>query len=56
MSVIGEIKDEQIRELEKRFTELKIENEDLKEKINQMSAALYTIREWTYIAYQSKKE
>lgn len=56
MSVIGEAKDEQIWDLEKRFTELKIENEELKKQINQMSAALYAIREWTYIAYQSKKE
>lgn len=38
MSVIGEIKDEEIWKLEKRFKRLEKENEELKEKINQMSA------------------
>lgn len=52
MSVIGEMKDEQIWKLEKKIKELESENKELKEKIDQMSAALYSIREWTYIAYQ----
>ena len=56
MSVIGEMKDEQILELEKKIKELEKENKELKEKINQMSAALYNIRQWTYIGFLSKKE
>lgn len=51
MSVIGEMKDEQIWALKKRIKELEVENEKLKKENKSMTAALYHIREWTYTAF-----
>ena len=56
MSVIGEMKDEKIWALQKRIKDLEAENKKLKEENNTMIAAIYLIRQWTYVALSGVKE